>query len=609
MILHATPTHVYHLSDHILDYLKGFLEAKGICTRTVYWNVILNREFQQLDREIVRNPELLDVVPFDDTTIALWKLMTEDPEKICELPENPILSLVFTRKELSQVAHSIKNKIDWYIKENNLHKVCVAGFIMKPREWVMNTYLISRLKDMNPDIKTVVITAADEDQGRCFMKVFPQIDFALWGDTEFPLYYLVEALTEGTAISSVPQVVYRDGDRISSTEPTREPLPDLDSYPFADHTDYFRALEEFIPRAGQVLIPIWGSRSCSWNKCKFCILNKNILYRARSPENIVEEIEYQAEKHNVRSFIFQDSDFAGDEKRFTILLKLLSQLSAASKEPYHFFGSTSSFFINAETAKYLSSAPFDFVYVGFEGVTDTLLEKLQKRNRVAHNIQALKRGRQYGLGMHLNVLRGIPSETEEDILESCRNMKFLRFFFDSYTFSSLPIMLFRKSTFYEEMSEEERKTWNYDRSWLEIAPSGIIPESERFEFFGFYKEESHHRLWDDFDMIVDFFAKHHHAYTWAETENGSVIEEKGLRTYKYTLDRDETDLLVFCDVIRTCREVREQFSHVEEDTLSEMLSTLKEAGLIYFDKNMCIIISTVEACRKGTHNQNVQKTD
>jgi hypothetical protein len=110
-------------------------------------------------------------------------------------------------------------------------------------------------------------------------------------------------------------------------------------------------------------------------------------------------------------------------------------------------------------------------------------------------------------------------------------------------------------------------------------------------------------------MIVDFFAKHHYAYTWIETENGSVIEEKGLRTYKYTLVRDETDLLVFCDVIRTHSEVREQFSHVEEGTLSEILGTLKEAGLVYFDKNMCIIISTVEACRKGTHNQNIQKTD
>ena len=101
MILNSTPTHVYHIPDHILDYLKGFLEVKGINAKTVYWNIVLNREFQQLNKEVIRNPELLDVIPFDDITIAIWKWLMKDYKKINELPENPILSLLLLIMYLS----------------------------------------------------------------------------------------------------------------------------------------------------------------------------------------------------------------------------------------------------------------------------------------------------------------------------------------------------------------------------------------------------------------------------------------------------------------------------------------------------------------------------
>ncbi len=285
------------------------------------------------------------------------------------------------------------------------------------------------------------------------MKVFPLADFAVWGEGEHPLYHLIKALEDGADLKDVPQLIYREEDKVCSTRNSSECV-DLDSYPFADHTDYFDAMQKFVSRSRQVSIPIWGSRSCPWNKCKFCVLNENYSYRTRSPENIVEEIKFQSKRHNNYSFTFVDTEIAGNKKRFKILLKLLAEISAERKEPYSFFGDLSPIFIDSETASYMKRASFVSLQIGFEALTDSLLKKMEKRHGFAYNIQALKFGSRYGLRMDgLNVLKGIPPETREDIMESCNNVRFLRFFFKTYKLDPIPFALFKGSPFYEEMTQ------------------------------------------------------------------------------------------------------------------------------------------------------------
>jgi radical SAM superfamily enzyme YgiQ (UPF0313 family) len=508
---------------------------------------------------------------------------------------SPVLSAAFSRGELFKVAQSVKNKIDWYITENNLDKTHIAAFIMKPHQWFLNTYVMSRLKEMNPDMTAIIYGIMNKDEGRAFMKAFSQIDFAVWGEDE-RLYDVVKAVDEGTDMRHVPNLVYRNGSTLSFTSPLREPHPDLDGYPFADYTDFFDALKEFMPHSGQVTIPVWGSRSCPWNKCKFCILNKRYPYRTRSPHNIVEEIQYQSQKHHINSFIFVDSDFAGNKKRLKTLLECITVL--IEQRPYQFIGTLSPLFIDRETVQNLKRASFSFILVGFEAATDTLLKKMEKRHRFVHNIQMLKSAQQYGLNVGaLNILKGIPTETREDIRESCKNLRFLRFFLNRYRLFSTPFLLQKGSIFYDEMTEKGRALWNYDKTWGEIAPSTRIPESDRFYFFSFYQEKSLNQLWDEFDRVLTLYTLRNPTYTWVANENGSLLEEKGPKILKYTLDRDETDILIFCDSIRHISEVKKKFSHIDGDTLYRIMGALNEAGFLYYDNHMHTIISVVEAYR------------
>jgi radical SAM superfamily enzyme YgiQ (UPF0313 family) len=592
MILHCVPPHRYDAPYHVLGYLKGFLQAEKIVVTNVYWNLILAKELERFKKRTEHNPEVTLLSSFD-ITASVWKWLMKTTKKIDNLYVDPFFLLASSREELEIRGNKIKTTVDEYIKEHNLHKASLSGFTVRTYQWMMSMYIMSRLKKMNPDTKVVILDAVDETQALTFMNLFWEADFAVWGENEYPLLQLVNAVKgDGTPITTIPQLVYREGKSMVSTNVHNKQLP-LDEYPFADYTDFFTTLKTVQPVIQKVTLPVWGSRGCPWNKCNFCVINNQFTYRTRSPENIVKEIEYQSLKYDMYTFLFMDSDIAGNRKRFETLLTLLAQLP---EKKYSFLGTLSPLSIDAATAKMLQNASFKLLLVGFEAFTDTLLKKVRKRHTFAHNIQALKFAHQYGIGMGgLSILKGIPSETPEDILESLENIKFLRFLLNVHLLNPTPMVLYRGSPFYNEMSEKERNTWNYHRFWLDIAPTQVIPEEDRFDFFGFYQEKSH-RLWEEFDKALEAYKRQNRSYTWVENENGSLIEEKGPKIYRYQLDRNETDILIFCDSIKTLSDVKEQFYYIKD--LYETLHTLREAGLLYYDSALSTLISVVEAYKR-----------
>lgn len=611
MILHSTPPSSLHIPNPALGYLKGFLQSKGIHVKNVYWNLVLARSIFKFQRGLKKYSEKKDFFSISPVLYISRQLLTDNPGKSATPLDLLYLSL-YSREELAEMIHTIKEEIDRHIYENNLHKTALAGFTVKSYQWLMSYYLTNRLKEMNPDIKIVIGGITGEDQGRAFMKLFNLADYLIWGEGEYPLVHLVKALKEGTPLKDVPNLIYREGTTLV-TEKAHKHSP-LDLYPFADHSDYFTAFQnhmtgstlseyikifgKYVPDRYPVVIPILGSRSCKWNRCRFCVLNEEYTYRARSPENIVKEIEYQSERYHIDSFIFVDTEIAGTLKRFKTLLKLLIQSSAEKEKKYRFFAEVSPIFIDNETARYMQLASFTEIQIGFEAMTDSLLEKIDKQHRFAHNLQAVKLGNQNELQISgLNILRELPTETKEDILESCANLKFLRFFLKKYPLTPGFLRLDKGAPFYKDVSEEERKKWRKNPIWEEVNPLHLIPEEDKYEFFGFYKMD-HDRAWVDFESLMNFYMKQDRSYQWVDYVSGSFVEEKGLRLYKYIFDRDETDLLIFCDIIKSFSQVKKRFPHLSEDDLCKMLQNLKDVGFIYCDNAMRWVVSVLDAARR-----------
>ena len=173
MILHCTPPYKYNIPHPALGYLKGFLEAKGIHVENVYWNLILAREILNFQKAWENYPMASDLSPTYTSVLQICKhLLAKNSRNVDETLSDTFFSLFSSEKEISGFINLVRDRIDQYIQQNNLHKVPLAGFTLKTHQWLMSLYLIQRIKELNPEIKVVIGGIPNESRGRTFMKMF-----------------------------------------------------------------------------------------------------------------------------------------------------------------------------------------------------------------------------------------------------------------------------------------------------------------------------------------------------------------------------------------------------------------------------------------------------
>jgi hypothetical protein len=215
MILHCTPPSSLHIPNPALGYLKGFLQSKGIQVKNVYWNLILAKSVSQFQRGLTKFSEDKDFLSIFPVLYISRQLLRGDSGK--KTPLDLLYESLYSKKEIKEMIRTIKEEIDRYILENNLHKTALAGVTVKSYQWLMSLYLIGRLKHLNPDTTIVIGGITNEEQARAYMNVFNLADYAIWGEGEYPLEHLVHAVTEGTPVTDVPHLVYRDSSGICAT--------------------------------------------------------------------------------------------------------------------------------------------------------------------------------------------------------------------------------------------------------------------------------------------------------------------------------------------------------------------------------------------------------
>ncbi|MDQ3674229.1 MAG: cobalamin-dependent protein [Gemmatimonadota bacterium] len=131
------------------------------------------------------------------------------------------------------------------------------------------------------------------------------VDYAVAGDGERASVALVDAITAGKKVESLPGVV-RDRDGVVVFTPPGEEA-DLDSLPPP-------ALHRWIDIARYqrhgATVPIQTKRGCVY-KCVYCTY-RNVEgwgYRTRDPELVADEIEELKRRAGIRHFDFVDSTF------------------------------------------------------------------------------------------------------------------------------------------------------------------------------------------------------------------------------------------------------------------------------------------------------------
>lgn len=135
---------------------------------------------------------------------------------------------------------------------------------------------------------------------------FPGIDAAIHGDSEEPLRRLLEVIEQDGNLETVPGILIPGSDAPPFMAPPAPFVEDLDSLPFPDR-DGCPPVKYFTPgMKGQRTTTMMSSRGCP-HRCVFCNVPQN--YRARSPENVVDEIQVCVEKYGIQDIQFVDDLF------------------------------------------------------------------------------------------------------------------------------------------------------------------------------------------------------------------------------------------------------------------------------------------------------------
>jgi radical SAM superfamily enzyme YgiQ (UPF0313 family) len=133
------------------------------------------------------------------------------------------------------------------------------------------------------------------------------IDIVVRGEGEHTLLELAQNNSNNKELSNIEGITYRKSEQIVRT-PHRKYIQNLDDLPRPAYK-YF-PLEKY-RLFGRRILPIITSRGCP-SQCSFCTTSRIFgkTFRARSPQNVVDELEWLRDIHGADAFSFYDDTFA-----------------------------------------------------------------------------------------------------------------------------------------------------------------------------------------------------------------------------------------------------------------------------------------------------------
>ena len=241
-------------------------------------------------------------------------------------------------------------------------------------------------------------------------------DFGIRGDGERPLAMLARALLDGCDATHIPGLVFRDGDAVRENPPVwsevrQRPL----SRSALDNGRYFR-------EGGQAGIET--KRGCPMS-CVYCAdeLGKGSVVRVRRPEAVAEEMLSLAAR-GVDCFHNCDAEFNCDPEHAAAVCRALIDQGAAERLTWYAYCSPTPF--SAELASLMRRAGCVGVNFGADSGNAEMLRALGRIHTPADIADATRWCRGEGMAVMLDLLIGLPGETETTVAESIAFLKGLR---------------------------------------------------------------------------------------------------------------------------------------------------------------------------------------
>ncbi len=235
-------------------------------------------------------------------------------------------------------------------------------------------------------------------------------DSAILYEGEHALLWLLEALAGGRALTSVPNLLFRDesgvhlNKEIHTEKTTALPLPDFDGLPLDSY---------FVPVR---ILPYLATRGCYWGRCTFCDHGQGYFdqYRGMPAQQVVSQLKALKDKYQCTHFLFSDESYP------PALLKKVAQLLVDQNVGIKWttlirFEET----LQDPTIWTLAvQSGCCTLYYGMESANERVLDLMDKHVKKSVIENNLREAAKAGIWNHVMAFYGFPGEKREEAEET-----------------------------------------------------------------------------------------------------------------------------------------------------------------------------------------------
>jgi len=242
------------------------------------------------------------------------------------------------------------------------------------------------------------------------------VDIVVIGEGEETVRELINALSSGSSLVNVAGICYNEDGR-PIKNPPRPLIADLDS--IAPPARELLKLDRYPNHALALSDPgasVITSRGCP-GQCIYCSKHTfGSRFRARSPDNILDEIELLVNEYGVKEIQFVDDTLTLDKRRIVELCQgiVKRKLDITWMAPNGIRVGT----VDRDTLAWMRKSGCHFLFLGVESGNQNTIEKIKKGTTLKQVRQTVKLVKEAGIGVGGFFMIGLPGETKEDVEES-----------------------------------------------------------------------------------------------------------------------------------------------------------------------------------------------
>jgi anaerobic magnesium-protoporphyrin IX monomethyl ester cyclase len=298
-----------------------------------------------------------------------------------------------------------------------LSRPCFVGItVISARAWQATRKLIGRIRDLWPGIRIVLGGYYATFWHNWILTQCPEGTIVVRGEGEETLSDLTQHLWQGTPYHSTLGISFRSGGRIQVNE-ARPLISNLNILPFPTRP----TLQTVITRGG--FPSIYGSRGCYF-VCSFCQVcqfyrsQPGSVYRARSIDNVLDEVEALIAATSEGYIGFVDDEFVGagtkGMERTWTFCRAIEQRGLVFQYGIQCRADS----VDRELFARLKETGLGHVYLGIESAVQRSLDLFEKRVTVDDNLRAVRTLEDLGIDYTMGFILCDPYTTLDELKQN-----------------------------------------------------------------------------------------------------------------------------------------------------------------------------------------------